>query len=157
MRKDLARALLLLLGLAVLSGCSERHDSSMRPGSNCMTCHDGAAAPRWSVAGTVFPCAQADVGAGVDGVTVVITDAAGTDLLRLTTNAVGNFYSVIPLPPSIRASVQRNGTRQTMPAAQSLGECNSCHAIPAQGGAAGRVYIDSASCGAAGAPGLGGN
>jgi hypothetical protein len=147
----------VLLGLAILSGCAERHDSSMRPGSDCLTCHDGAVAPRWSVAGTVFPCAGADVGAGVAGVTVVITDDAGTELLRLTSNGVGNFYSVIPLPSAIRASVQRNGARQAMPAAQSLGACNSCHAIPAQGGAPGRLYIDSASCGATGAPGLAGN
>ena len=123
-------------------GCSDSNGPLMKPGENCMRCHD------WTVAGTVFPCKDADPSAGVPGVTVVITNAAGTELTRLTSNAAGNFYTKTPFTGSVHASIERSGATQKMTTAQTTGACNSCHTVPGQNAAPGRLYIDSAACGA---------
>ncbi|HOU55247.1 MAG TPA: hypothetical protein PLQ97_15095 [Myxococcota bacterium] len=120
----------------------------MRPGENCMGCHTGGRAPRWEVAGTVFECAQADRHEGVAGVDVVFRDANGTEVLRLTTNEAGNFYSKTDLPEGYRVSLVRGETVREMPFTPTKGACNSCHTMPPENGAPGRLYIGTIPCSA---------
>jgi hypothetical protein len=84
----------------------------MLPGQDCITCHDGSAAKRFTVAGTWLP----------QGATVVLTDANGTTI-TLTTNQVGNFYTdaALAFPLTVRVNAE------TMPAAVTYGGCNRCH------------------------------
>ena len=97
----------------------------------------------------MFACADADPSAGVEGVTVVITDGTGTEVTRLTTNAAGNFYTGMTMPATIHASLEQGTTKQAMITAQSTGACNSCHTVPSVNGAPGRLYISQAACGGA--------
>lgn len=112
----------------------------MRPGENCLACHDGSdrEAPKFTAAGTVFANSTAAATEGLGDVTVIITDANGTET-RLTTNAAGNFYTSKTLTAPFTAAVERNGKLSVMNSAQS-GSCASCHANPPVGGAPGRIY-----------------
>jgi hypothetical protein len=85
----------------------------MAPGEDCLACHDGRDAKRWTVAGTW------DGGAGVR---VTLTDAAGKSV-ALTTNQVGNFYTEQPL--AFPLTVTAAGAR--MPDPVTYGGCNRCH------------------------------
>ena len=84
----------------------------MAPGEDCLSCHDGSTATRWTAAGTW----------GGPGNTVTIRDSAGKTV-TLVTNEVGNFYTSEPLAFPIRPSV--NG--EQMDPSASYGGCNSCH------------------------------
>jgi len=140
----------VLLGLGVALGCGGGDGPLMRPGEDCMNCHDGSGgAPRWSVAGTVYACAEAGSGAGQDGVTVVVTDGAGTEITRMTSNSVGNFYTSKQVASPFHVYVERNGMKHEMGEAPTSGGCNGCHQVPPQNGAPGRLYVDQASCSAA--------
>ena len=121
---------LLLLSLVSLVGCGDGNGPTMRPGENCKGCHSG-----FTVAGTVFPSAQAQASEGVEGVTVSIADST-PKTLTLTSNSVGNFYSetAVSWPATITLSL---GIRTaTMPNAPD-GACASCHTTSGQG----RVYL----------------
>lgn len=91
----------------------------MLPGEDCVSCHDGAQAVRWTVAGTWGASA---------GSTITLTDAAGRTV-SLTTNQVGNFYTSEPLAFPLRA--RANG--EEMPDPVTYGGCNGCHG-PGAGG-----------------------
>jgi hypothetical protein len=122
--------ILLLLSALALFACGEDHGPNMRPGENCKGCHNN-----FSLAGTVFPSAQAQASEGLAGVTVTVVDSAHKTL-SLTTNSVGNFYSedALTWPASITLAL---GTRTAnMPSAPS-GACASCHTASGQG----RVYL----------------
>lgn len=84
----------------------------MAAGQDCLGCHDGSSAKRWTAAGT-FPGR---------GRTVVLADANGKTV-TLVTNEVGNFYTSEPLAFPIRPSV--NG--EQMDPSATYGGCNSCH------------------------------
>jgi hypothetical protein len=91
----------------------------MKPGSDCLSCHDGGRAKRWSVAGT-----------WTRGATIAVVDANGRSL-TMKGNQVGNFYTAETLAFPLR-SVTVDGT--AMPAAASscanafsYGGCNRCH------------------------------
>jgi hypothetical protein len=138
------RLLLLALPWFLFAACGAASDEEgplMRPGENCLSCHDGTQheAERYTVAGTVFGSATAATAAGVSGVTVIITDANHAEA-RLTTNAAGNFYTSQVFAAPYTVAVERSGTRFTMAAAPSSGGCASCHSTPPTGGAPGRVY-----------------
>jgi hypothetical protein len=92
----------------------------MAPGQDCLACHDGSQAVKWTVAGTWGAAA---------GRTVTLTDARGRSL-SLTTNQVGNFYTsqALTFPLTVRAGGQQ------MPAPVTYGGCNRCHG---PGGSAG--------------------
>lgn len=113
----------------------------MRPGENCLSCHDGTQheAERYTVAGTVFGSATAATASGLNGVTVIITDANHAEA-RLTTNAAGNFYTSQVFAAPYTVAVEHSGRRFSMAAAPSSGACASCHSTPPAGGAPGRVY-----------------
>jgi len=85
-----ALAASLLLGAAA---CIPEEGPLMEPSSNCMECHDGGEARRWTVAGT-WP--------GGQGSRVSVQDAGGKGL-TLRTNRAGNFYTAEPLAFPLRA------------------------------------------------------
>lgn len=130
---------LALLGTLLVPACNEDEGPLMAPGDNCMTCHNGSKAPKWTVAGTVYSSPTDSALMGVDGVQVVITDAAGKKL-TLTTNAAGNFYSRDSVTFPISAEVTRNGKTQKMSQTVPTGACSSCHNQPAISNAPGRLY-----------------
>ena len=116
MRAALATAMLLV------AGCVPDHGPLMRPGSDCLGCHDGDTAKRWTAAGT-----WAGQGNRVD-----IQDASGKSF-TLTTNQVGNFYTAEALAFPLQVSV--NGA--AMPGGLTVdqgGSCNRCHANGAETG-----------------------
>jgi len=134
----LARPLLLALGF-LAAGCQQDHSPIMRPGEDCLGCHDGQQAARWYAAGTVFRSATAGADQGVEGVVVTLTDSTGRQI-SLTSNGAGNFYTAEALQGPIFAKVGLNGRELMMPLANP-GACNSCHTSPSpQGGAPGRIY-----------------
>ena len=121
-------------------------NQSMRPGEACINCHSySSEAPAFVVAGTVYPTARepADCnGSNSNGnATVIITDANGT-AHSVTVNSVGNFMlqgAGIPLP--YHAKVQVGNATRSMIAAQTSGDCNSCHTEQGANGAPGRIML----------------
>jgi hypothetical protein len=105
-------------------GCNRCHDGGdlttgdelMAPGEDCLACHDGSGAKRFTVAGTFAP----------QGRVVTIRDAAGVTV-TLTTNRVGNFFTTKALAFPLTVSV--GGDR--MPDRVTYGGCNTCHGADA--------------------------
>ncbi|MBN2799025.1 MAG: hypothetical protein JXX28_07740 [Deltaproteobacteria bacterium] len=108
--------------------------SSMLPGANCLACHSddvSSEAPTFGAGGTVF--ADADGAAPVSGAIIRITDADG-QVVELTSNAVGNFYTRTDLAMPISAEVELNGNVMAMYTTPSTAACSTCHSC---GGSAG--------------------
>jgi hypothetical protein len=129
----------------LLAACGEGEDEgpTMRPGSDCLSCHaPGSEAGRFTAAGTVF--AGGSSTAGVAGAVVTIDPATGPTL-TLTTNSVGNFYTSAPLTPPLAISVSHGGQTNAMQGGASGGACGRCHAPAAT--AAARVHVGAcAAC-----------
>jgi hypothetical protein len=104
-----------LAALLLLAACIPEEGPMMEPGSDCLECHGGGEARRWTVAGTWRG----------QGNQVFVQDAGGKSL-TLHTNQAGNFWTAEPLTFPLRV-VRVNG--QTMPATPvvSQGSCNRCH------------------------------
>jgi hypothetical protein len=114
----------------------------MRPGHNCLSCHregSDTGAPVWSAAGTVFAHPDSRIDGGLEGVTVILTDAEGHEE-RLVTNAAGNFWTARPLADPFTAALEYEDQRIEMPEPPPAGSCNACHALPPIAGAPGRIY-----------------
>lgn len=116
----MSRLALALLLLATL-GCIPEEGPLMEPGSDCMECHGGGEAPRWTVAGTW----------GGQGNEVRIQDAAGKTFTRHT-NQVGNFWTSEPVTFPLRVSV--NGAAMPAAVQASGASCNRCHGDGGGGG-----------------------
>ncbi len=126
------RASLTLAALA-LCACGEG-SPLMSPGEDCVACHDTL-----TVAGTVFPSASSPADAGLAGVEVLVTDAAGAQV-RLTSNDAGNFFTHARVTlPLRRAEVRRGGQVLVMDGGPG-GACNGCHAPGGVAGAPGRLF-----------------
>ncbi|NTW87381.1 MAG: hypothetical protein HGB30_14590 [Holophagaceae bacterium] len=126
--------LLLLSGLLACGGRDDEGDERMSPGQNCQACHG------FALAGTVYASATADSGAGLQGVTVEITDA-NQAVQTFTSNAAGNFFTRAALAlPLQKAAVIRNGQRAEM-SGPPAGDCNRCHTLPPTGAAVGRIHV----------------
>lgn len=123
---------------ACAPGTCDGEGANMLPGSDCIACHspgnfadDKAARAKeeeekfWTAAGTVF--ADADGTEPLVGAIVRVTDADG-NVVEMTSNAVGNFYTADPLTFPILAEVEKDGEIVEMQGEQSTGACNSCHA-----------------------------
>jgi len=125
------------------TACAGGEGPLMLPGHDCLACHGGSAAhalgaPTWSVAGTVYAAPDADPNAGVEGVLVHVTDATGAQL-TLRSNLAGNFYSAEVLAfPLQQVCVERAGASSCMQNV-AQGSCNSCHTLPSQNQAPGRI------------------
>jgi hypothetical protein len=118
-------------GLTAACG-GEDTGPEMRPGENCLSHH------AFSAAGTVFKSAASATSDGLAGAIVTIKDANAKQL-SLTSNAVGNFYTLEPLAFPLAIEVAAGGAVQKMRAAPN-GGCNGCHAQPPAGGAPGRIH-----------------
>ncbi len=115
--------------------------SRMNPGQACISCHSQGEGPRFSLAGTVYPTGhEPDQCYGTSAAQVIITDAAGKTL-TLTPNSAGNFSSNALLSLPYNAKVVANGLTRAMSAAQTSGDCNSCHTQNGANGAPGRITL----------------
>jgi hypothetical protein len=117
-------------------------NASMRPGEACIACHATNGGPDFSIAGTVYPTGHEPNDCnGKGGVTVVITDAKGV-AHNLTVNSVGNFTFTgsLPTPYTAKVTNSAGGTRM-MAAAQTVGDCNTCHTEKGTNAAPGRIVI----------------
>ena len=117
--------------------------SRMNPGQACINCHAsrGGEAPRFSIAGTVYPSGhEPDLCYGTSAAQIVITDAAGKTL-TLTPNSAGNFSSSTSVALPYHAKVVANGAERAMSAAQTSGDCNSCHTQFGANSAPGRITL----------------
>ncbi len=124
------------LALAACTGGSP----TMEPGRDCLRCHGGGDAPRWTVAGTVFPAVDAPTSAGLLDAHVTITDQTGWTF-TIQSNVAGNFYTAESVAFPIQVCVEYQGTSRCMSSPVTTGGCNSCHAQPPTDGAAGRISV----------------
>jgi hypothetical protein len=153
-----------ILLITVLYGCSASEDGdsaqglvtgpTMQPGADCFRCHaeptDYREAPRWTLAGTVFPTARSGVDEGVEGARVVVTEPSGAEVVTLVTNSVGNFYTAVPLPEGYRVAVEYAGESISMPCSPPSGGCAACHSTPPIGHAPGRIHVPQGASGVQG-------
>jgi hypothetical protein len=123
-----------------------RQSALMNPGQACITCHSRLRGPSYSFAGTVYAtghepnnCNGAP-GAATERVVVELRGANGATV-RLTPNAVGNFYtrSGLTLPYTARVLVGDRERRMNGP--QMDGDCNSCHSEDGAHEAPGRIVL----------------
>ena len=117
----------------------------MNPGMACIQCHQASdEGPRFSIAGTVYPTLHepdlCDGAPPASGAQVIITGADGRTL-TLAPNAAGNFYSETRVAGPYRAKVVTSGGERAMTAAQTSGDCNSCHGLAGANGAPGRIML----------------
>lgn len=120
-------------------------NSRMKPGGACVSCHaqSGGEAPIFSIAGTVYKTAHEPDdcnGAGGSGATVVVTDA-NNNTLTIPVNGAGNFYSSQAVAKPFHAKVVYAGRERAMSAAQTSGDCNSCHTVNGTMSAPGRIML----------------
>lgn len=118
---------------------------NMDPGMACISCHSRSGeAPKFSIAGTVYPTAhepdQCHGADGSTGVQVVITGADGK-AVTLTPNGVGNFSSSGAVKTPYQAKLVFMGRERLMVAAQTSGDCNSCHTQSGANAAPGRLVL----------------
>jgi hypothetical protein len=112
---------------------------SMNPGKACISCHSKGEGPQFTIAGTMYLSAhEPDNCAGSSGGQVVITDANG-QTIALAPNSVGNFYYKGPIATPFHAKLVNDGAERVMVAAQTSGDCNSCHTLAGDHGAPGRI------------------
>jgi hypothetical protein len=119
--------------------------SRMRPGDTCVSCHaqSGGEAPRLTIGGTVYKTAHEPNncnGVDVSGASVVITDANG-HTLTIAVNSAGNFYTTAAVATPFHAKVVYGGAERAMSAAQTSGDCNSCHIESGANSAPGRIML----------------
>jgi hypothetical protein len=123
--------------------------AEMEPGMACVSCHyiGGSATKKpFDIAGTVYASGhEPDLCYGDTTASVVITDANGKDH-TLTVSAAGNFYNTNYLgfgaiPTPYKAKVTVGGKTRAMVAAQTNGDCNSCHTQAGAMAAPGRIML----------------
>jgi mono/diheme cytochrome c family protein len=112
---------------------------SMLPGTDCIGCHASGEGPSFTLAGTVYsdPHAKDSCG-GVAAAEVEITDANG-QVLTLSTNPAGSFYTHQSVTMPIHARVLRAGKVRAMTQAVDVGSCNTCHTTNGASDAPGRI------------------
>jgi hypothetical protein len=125
-----------------------QNNPGMEPGEDCMSCHSAqgtVGAPTWTAAGTLFGTADAPETGGLEGGKIHLTDSAGQSY-TLTTNAAGNFYLAEQLKyPLTKVEAEFGGRRMAMVSQPPNGACNSCHSLPAQNDAPGRLFVPSSA------------
>jgi hypothetical protein len=112
----------------------------MHPGRTCIACHIGTPAPVLTIAGTVYPSAHEPDDCFGAAATVAITDANGRTV-SLIANSSGNFLTEQSVALPFFAKVMKNGQERAMQAAQTVGDCNSCHTVDGANGAPGRIFL----------------
>jgi hypothetical protein len=113
------RVTALSLSAMLLAGaaCDLEEGPLMAPGQDCISCHDGGEANRWTAAGT-----------WTRGARVSVTDANGKNV-PMRGNDVGNFYTAESLTPPLTVSVDGQSMDMTKLPSGTLhyGGCNLCH------------------------------
>ncbi len=104
--------------------------ATMRPGEDCLPCHQSGDEGGFTAAGTVF---RQD-GTAAAGLTVTLTDSAATRA-SAATNSAGNFFFEQPLSPPFDVTITDGAATASMQGA--LASCNSCH----QAGGAAQAHI----------------
>lgn len=134
-----------------------KESSRMNPGMPCIGCHNTPGSysppcssfspqgPYFSVAGTVFARGHVPDGCRTTTVDlsqaqVIITDKNGV-AHTLPVNSVGNFYNEGNIATPYTAKVVYQGKTRAMAAAQTDGDCNTCHSESGINGAPGRVAL----------------
>ena len=127
-------------GLKWIAG--NRGSSLMNPGLNCIECHAAGEGPRFAAAGTVYAkLDEKNLDLGVQGATVVITDAKGK-VVKLETNKSGNFFARgVSFTFPIKAKVEYKGQTREMMGARPSANCAACHTESGLHGAPGRIVI----------------
>jgi hypothetical protein len=110
----MTRSAALVALLIASAACIPEAGPMMKPGSDCLGCHGGGEAPRWTVAGTWT----------AQGQHVVIVDAAGKSF-SLHVNKAGNFWSAEPVTFPLQVSV--DGAAMSDPVDAIGASCNRCH------------------------------
>lgn len=115
----------------------------MRPGAPCIACHEvSPGAPRFVVAGTVFPTLHEPTDCfGASGPVVVRLTGADGLIIELPTVSTGNFFTATPIAMPIRAELLFEGRSRVMCGAQPSGDCNGCHTEEGNEGAPGRIMM----------------
>jgi len=122
-----------------------RESQFMNPGQECISCHRSMRGPSYGFAGTLYASGHEpnNCNGGAPTVDAVIVEIRGADgrTLRLTPNAVGNFYtrSTVALPYTARVIVGSRERRMNGP--QMSGDCNSCHTQSGASEAPGRIVL----------------
>jgi hypothetical protein len=149
--RHLGFTLLLALGAAACAAapagdpdpCAVATGPTMLPGRDCLSCHDRQSgtcgAPHWFAAGTVFARPEARSSEGVEGVSVILVDAAGREH-RKVTNRAGNFWFPDELTAPFKLRLEHQGRTAMMVMPAPGGTCNFCHSRPPFGGAPGRIF-----------------
>ena len=109
-------------------------DGHHNAGLNCLMCHTGTAAPRWTAAGTLY--ADKAGAAPVAGATVTITDANGKQV-SIVTAINGNFWTSESLVPPLHPSAS-SCARSAAMTGSAAGACNDCHQAS---GSPGRIVL----------------
>ena len=118
----------------------------MNPGRSCIGCHvennDPGQAPFYTAAGTVMHVLdEPDDCAGVPEMTIILTDAAGTEW-PMPGNSVGSFWlppdTAVVMPYTARI-VDPAGNMRVKQTPVDNGDCASCHTAEGLNGAAGRL------------------
>lgn len=119
---------------------NEDEGERMRPGGNCIDCHQSEGeGPRYTIAGTVMGAYHDDeTCVGVDGVTVEVTGADG-NVISLTANSVGNFFHTGSVATPYTAKVVSASGERPMAAAQTDTNCANCHTAEGASSAPGRI------------------
>jgi hypothetical protein len=102
---------------------------AMRPGEDCVDCHNSGEGPDFTAAGTLFRNATDATSDGFKGGRVHITDSNGRTL-TLKTNEAGNFYTREKLTFPLQVSVEGDGLLAVMSTPVPEGGCNRCHTVP---------------------------
>jgi hypothetical protein len=125
---------------------TDKDSPLMNPGRSCVGCHadvnDPTHAPLYTVAGTVMTDAHEDDDCrGAGGMTVLLTDAEGTEW-NMTGNSAGNFWlepDVVLAMPYTARIIDREGNERIKQSPVSEGDCASCHTREGANGASGRL------------------
>lgn len=98
-------------------------DGHHNAGANCLGCHTGNGAPKWTAAGTLYNLAGT---APVAGATITLIDSSGKTL-TIVSATNGNFWTnaALQMPLRVRASKCPSAVFMSMEA--PAGACNSCH------------------------------
>jgi hypothetical protein len=119
--------------------------ANMAPGQACITCHATNEAPDFTIAGTAYPTAHepnnCNGSAGPTGNGSVVIVDANNVTITIPINAVGNFSSTRAIARPFHAKVVVGTRERVMVAAQTVGDCNSCHTQTGASSAPGRIVL----------------
>ncbi|MBX3233390.1 MAG: hypothetical protein KIT84_33890 [Labilithrix sp.] len=108
----------------------DHHGGAKHLGDDCMSCHTGAGAPRFALAGTIFASRTSSTGAA--RVQVRVVDPDGNEVALVGTDSSGNFWlrDAPDLPPGSWVGIRDEATTRVMKTAiAGAASCNqsTCH------------------------------